>query len=246
MIARLFFTALLFFPSLTQGSELKIVGSIAARSAMLAMQSNFERATGARLEFKWSSATAAAELIKSGERFDIAILTPALMTELSQNGKIADETRAPLARSSVGLAVRKGAPKPDIQTDEGFLKALSGVPLVAVSRDGATGVQFMRTLKDMKLDEKYRNKVLLVDGYKEIDLVAEGKAVWGLQLVSEIVSVEGVDLVGKLPGRFQNELQLQVAISGEAASRPLAEKFLRFILSDEAVQILRKSGMDAY
>jgi len=137
--------------------------------------------------------------ITDGERGDVAILTDVAVEELVAAGTLDGASRVDLARSHVGVAVRQGAPRPDISTPEAFVAALLGARSVALSRAGASGLYMAGLLNRLGIaDVVYRKAVVIPAGFTG-ELVASGEADLAIQQVSELMVVPGVDLLGRLP-----------------------------------------------
>ena len=137
--------------------------------------------------------------IADGERGDVAMLTDVAVAELVAAGTLDGASRVDLARSHVGVAVRQGAPRPDISTPEAFVAALLAARSVALSRAGASGLYMAELLDRLGIaDAVYRKATLIPAGFTG-ELVASGEAELAIQQVSELMVVPGLEILGRLP-----------------------------------------------
>lgn len=236
-------TTLLVTASITSvAAELTVYSSIALRGAMETIAPKFEQAMGSTTRFEFGAAPALARMIKAGKRFDVVILTPGVTSELISEGLIRDAR--PFVRTYLGLAVRHGTHKPSIETQEEFTEILLKADKIAFSKEGASGLQFAHTLKETGLDAQLGERLMPVSGFKELEMVAEGHASIGIQMVSEIASVSGVLLVGRLPGKFEFALELQTAVA--VGSSNLASSFIEHLRRAESIETLRANGLTPF
>jgi len=230
-------------PSSTLGAELVVVSSVAVRSAMNELGPLFERDSGIVLRFRYDTAVALQHAIEDGTPFDVAVLTSSVMSTLTAENKMAGAGQATFASSLIAVAVKHGATKPDISTREMFVQALLKADTISYTKEGASGQHFQRVVKELKLEEALKDKLLPMTGSKEIEAVADGLATLGVQLTSEILSVKGADLVGPFPGDLQNSTELKIAVSAESKSADLARQFITFATSSAAADVIRAKGM---
>ena len=235
--------AALFIPSTAHCAELIIMSSVGARSVMDELGPHFERSSGITLSFRYDTAAALQRTIENGALFDVAVLTPPVMSALTDKNKIASAGQATFARALIGVAVKSGATKPDISTRERFILTLLKAETISFAKEGASGHHFRRVLKQLDLDEVLKDKLLPMTGSKEIEAVAEGVATLGVQLISEILPIKGADLVGPLPGDLQSITELKIAIGAEAKSADVARKFIAYVTSSVAAEVIRAKGM---
>lgn len=208
------------------GAELVVMSSVAARSVMDELGPEFERASGIVLRYKYDTAVALQRAIEDGIRFDVAVLTPPVMSTLTVENRMAGAGQVTFASSLVAVAVKHGAEKPDISTREMFVQALLKADKISYAKEGASAQHFQRVLKQLNLEEALKDKLLPMTGAKEIEAVAEGVTTLGVQLISEILPVKGTDLVGPFPGDLQNRTELKIAVSAESKSADLARQFI--------------------
>jgi molybdate transport system substrate-binding protein len=236
-------TASLLIPCSAFGAELVVMSSVAARSIMDELGPRFERDSGIILHFRYGTAAALQHVIEYGARFDVAVLTPPVMSTLIAENRMSDAGQATFASSLIAVAVKHGATKPDISTREMFVQTLLKADKISYAKDGASGQYFQRVLKQLNLEEALKDKLLPMTGSKEIEAVADGLATLGVQLISEILPIRGADLVGPFPGDLQNSTELKIAVSAEPKSADLARQFIAFATSSAAADVIRSKGM---
>lgn len=157
--------------------------------------------------------------IADGERGDVAILTDVAVAELAAAGTLDGASRVDLARSHVGVAVRLGAPRPDISTRAAFVAALLGARSVALSRAGASGLYMAGLLDRLGIaDAVYRKAVVIPAGFTG-ELAASGKAELAIQQLSELMVVPGLDILGRLPPEIEGVSVFTAAVFAGAPER---------------------------
>jgi molybdate transport system substrate-binding protein len=159
--------------------------------------------------------------IAAGERGDIAILTDAGVEGLLESGVLAPGSRRDLARSHVGMAVRAGAPRPDISSVDALRATLLATPSLAYSRAGASGIFFAGLLERLGIADAVNAKSIIIPQGFTAELAARGEVALAVQQVSELLAVPGIDIVGKLPEGANTEAVFSAALfagsDGQAA-----------------------------
>jgi molybdate transport system substrate-binding protein len=194
----------------TNTAEIKILCTGAVSAALNELAPQFERATGHKLVMKFNFAAILKRQIEAGETFDVAVLYSELVDDLIKQGKIVADMRANLARTGIGLAVRKGAPKPDISTTDAFKRTLLNAKSVAYGSEGGSGVYFIGLLERLKISEDMKAKLKPYAAGSAVEAVAMGEAEMVVNGPPLIVTVPGVELVGWFP----SELQIYIDFTG--------------------------------
>jgi len=233
----------LLIPSSALGAELVVLSSVAARSVMDELGPRFERDSGTILHFRYDTAVALQHVIEDGTPFDVAVLTPPVMSALIAENRMAGAGQATFANSLIAVAVKHGAAKPDISTREMFVQTLLNADKISYAKDGASGQHFRRVVKQLNLEEALKDKLLPMTGSKEIEAVADVLATLGVQLISEILPIKGADLVGPFPGDLQNRTELKIAVGAVSKSVDLARQFIAYVTSSIAADVIRAKGM---
>jgi molybdate transport system substrate-binding protein len=224
-----------------------ISGGLAA--AYKALVPEFERATGHKVITAYgpsmgTTVNAIPVRLERGEPADVLIMVGYAIDDLAKKGKVIADSRVDLVRSPIGVAVKSGAPKPDISTPDALKRTLQAAKTVAYS-DSASGV-YVSTEMFVKLGiaEEMKDKARKIPATPVGEIVAHGTAEIGFQQMSELKPVAGIDIVGPLPDELQKITVFSAGI-GTASKQPEAGKALiRFLASPAARGEIVKSGMD--
>jgi molybdate transport system substrate-binding protein len=181
--------------------------------------------------------------IKAGERGDVAILTTAGIDELSAAGILSGQGRLDLCVSEIGIAVKTGAPKPDISTAAAVRQLLLDVPSLAYSQAGASGLFFAGLIKRLGIADEVNRKATVIPAGFTGALAADGKVAIAIQQVSELMAVPGVDIVGPLPDDVNERLTFPGAVFADATDPALAEEFIAFLKRPEFADVYRRAGL---
>lgn len=228
-------------------ADIRILTAGAMKSVVLAMAPDFEKATGHKLSVANDTAGGLEKRIAGGEAFDVAIITPAIIDKLAGSGRIATGSRIDLAKVGVGVAVKEGAPKPDIATTDAFTRTLLAAKSVAYidpKSGGSSGIYFDKLLERLGIAETVRAKAKLMTGGYVAELVAKGEAEIAVHQISEIVPVKGVTLVGPLPADIQRTTVYAGGVSSAAADATAAKALLAFLSGADAAAVLKSRGME--
>ncbi len=187
-------------------APLRMLCAGAARATATELASAFARDTGREVALEFGTAGAIRKKMLEGARPDVAAATAAVIADLQGAGLLAAGTEVKLGTTGVGLAVREGAPQPDISSIEAFRRTLLAAKSVACidpASGGTSGIHFASVLKRLGIDREVGAKSVLVFGGYAAERVARGEADLVVQLVCELVPVKGVALVGPLPEGLQ-------------------------------------------
>ena len=226
-------------------AEIKVISSNALKTTLEALAPQFEKATEHKLVFVWGAAVPLKAQIEKGETFDLAVLTIAGIDDLIKQGKLVGGTRVNLASSGAGVAVRKGAPKPDISTVEAFKRALINAKSVAYVEQGGTGIYLKALLPRLGLADALKGKlVLLPPENPAAHAIANGEAEIGMTQISEILPYAGAELVGPLPAEIQLTTVFTAAVGTVAKQSEPAKALLKFLTTPAAAQVIKAKGLD--
>jgi molybdate transport system substrate-binding protein len=233
-------------PIRVDAADLKLLTAGAMRAVVLALLPQFERETGHRVAVDNAPAGTLAKRIESGEAFDVAIVTPRIIDDLIQKGRLSGQ-RIDLAKVGMGVAVREGEPMPDIRTVDAFKKTLLRASSVAYSDPGAgasSGIYFDKLLERLGIAEQVRAKAKLKAGGYVADFVANGEAELAVHQISEIIPVKGVVLVGPLPAEVQNTTTYSAGLSAGTEDMAAAKSLMMFLAGPAAANVLKSRGME--
>jgi molybdate transport system substrate-binding protein len=225
-------------------SSIRILSTRAVQGALPTLTTAFERASGAKVETDLGPTNAMLTRIKGGEQADVAILSRDGIDELSEAGILDGGSVIDLVRSVVGLAVKAGAPKPDIGTAEALKATLLGARSICYSGLGASGGFFGKLIKQLGIAEAVNAKATIIPTGLTGELVARGEVEMAVQQMSELRAVAGVDVVGALPATLQTPTVFSAAVFAGAAQAGSARAFIEMLASAEAAQAFRASGLD--
>ena len=180
------------------------------------------------------------KLIAAGEPADLLILTADAIADLEKKGKISSSTA--LGSSGVGIAVRSGAPKPDIGTVEALKSSLLSAESIAHSKVGASGIYFADLLKSLGIAQRLK-KIVVVERGPVGAVVAAGGAEVGVQQLCELAPVPGIDIVGPLPDAIQRFTMFSAGVLKPAKDPAAARALIDFLRSDAASAAMEKNGM---
>jgi len=233
--------------SQANAAEIKVLTAGAFKQVVVALVPGFEKQTGNKVTVDNGTAGELKKRIEGGEAFDVAVITPAVVDELTAKGKIAPGSKVMLASVGVGVVVKEGAPKPDVSTVEAFKHALLAAKSVAYidpASGGSSGIYIDKLLVKLGIADQIRPKAKLKQGGHVADLIVSGEAELGLHQISEIVPVKGVVLVGPLPKEIQNTTTYAAGVSAAVKNKDAAEALIKYLSGPEAAAVLKSKGMD--
>jgi molybdate transport system substrate-binding protein len=226
---------------MAHAAEIKVMASAAFREAYLELVPEFERATGHQVATIWVPSVQMMNRLKGGETVDLVILSAASLDELITAGIISE--RFDLAKSGVGVAVRAGAPKPDISSGEALKRAVLAAKSIVYST-GPSGIYLASLFQRMGISDELKPKVKQVQGEPAGAVVARGEAEIGFQQVSELLPVAGIDLLGPLPEEVQQITVFSAGLHVGAKEPDAARALIKFFTAPSAVPVIRKKGME--
>jgi len=226
---------------LAEAAEVTFFCSNALKAVMEELAPRFEKVSEHKLAITYGSTNPLKARIVKGDAFDLTILGEAAVDDLVKQGKLVAATRVVVARSALGLAIRKGAAKPDISTTEAFKRTLLNAKSIAYLPDGLTGtylkVLFQRLGITESMQLRYKNA-------RGAEAVANGEAELGVTQISEILYQTGTELVGPLPSEIQNYTNFPAAISAGARQADAAKALLNYLASPDAARVMKARGLE--
>jgi molybdate transport system substrate-binding protein len=230
--------------SAASAAEITVIASTAMREVMEELVPMFERASGHKVAISFLSGGVLPVKMKEGAQADVVLTTPATIDDLVAAGRVVANTRVDFVRSGAGVAVRAGAPKPDVSTPAAFKDALLAAKSVGYSQ-GPSGVHFMNVLTQLGIAELIKAKGVVPPlGSRVGTLVAKGEAEIGVQQITELLQIPGIDFVGPLPKELQANIVYAAAIPMSVKERDAAAEFIKFLLSEPALPVIKKVGLE--
>jgi molybdate transport system substrate-binding protein len=213
------------------------------KSVMLDLIPAFERARSTSVAITWGSTNALLKDLESGAGGDVAILTAEAIDGLIKQGKAVAGSRVDLARSGIGVAVRKGAKRPDIASPEALKRALLAAKSVAHSKTGLSGIYFPTVLSRLGIADQMTPKIVIPEpGTPVGEVVAKGDAEIGIQQISELLPVAGIEIVGPLPEPLQKITMFSGGVLTAAKEPDGAAALLKFVAA-ESPRLLEQKGL---
>jgi molybdate transport system substrate-binding protein len=225
-------------------AEITVIASTAMREVLADLVPMFERASGHKVAVSFFSGAVLPVKMKEGAQADLVVTTPATIDDLVKAGKVVAGTRVDFVRSGAGVAVRVGAAKPDIGTPEAFKAALIAAKTVGYSQ-GPSGVHFMTVLARLGITDQVKAKGVVPPlGQRVGTLIAEGRAEIGVQQITELLQIPGIDFVGPLPKDLQANIVYATATPTSAKESAGAATLVKFLSSEPALPVIKKVGLE--
>jgi molybdate transport system substrate-binding protein len=229
-----------------RAADVKVLTTGAFKPVVSTLVGDFEARTGHRVEVVNDTAGAVAKRVAAGEPFDLLVLTPGTLQDLARAGTVGQPVR--LARVAIGVAVRQGAPAPDIGSVAAFRQALLAARAVATidpAAGGSSGIYLWQLFEKMGVAEQLMPRAVLVPGGLVAQRLLDGQADLAIHQISEILAVPGATLVGPLPADIQNHTVYAGAVGARARDAAAAQAFLDTLSGPAAAQVLAAKGMEA-
>ena len=223
---------------------MKVLCTNGLKSVMLDLAPAFERETGSRPIMIWGSANGLMQELDAGAGGDLVILTAEAIDDLIARSKVVAGSRVDLARSGIGIAVRRGARKPDIASPEALKRSLLAAKSVAHSKTGLSGIYFPTVLARLGIADAMKPKIVMPDpGTPVGELVAAGAAEIGVQQISELLPVAGIEIVGPLPDALQKITTFTAGVLAAAKEPEAAAALVKFVAA-ESRPLLARMGLE--
>ena len=232
------------------GREIKVLSTTAMKTTLDELMPEFEKTTGNKVTIHFAPSAKNKQRVADGEETDVAIATAEGLEDLIKTNKIVNGSRADLAQSRVGLAVQKGAPKPDISSAEKFKQAMLAAKSIGTSNPvggGASGAHIGKLFEQLGIADAVRGKTTFGPGgpaglignflvRKEVEI--------GLQQIPELMAVPGIDIVGPLPDEIQAITVFSAGLSTGAKEEQAGTALIKFLTTPNAKAVLKSKGME--
>jgi molybdate transport system substrate-binding protein len=228
----------------TDAKTVKVMSGLALEVAVNRwLKPKFESESGLRLDIDWRPTAAIMRSIDAGDRADVIIAINDSMDRLVKDGVVDPASRAMLADSVLGVAVRQGASRPDISSLDAFKRTIVSARAVAYSQAGASGIYFAKLIERLGIAKEVNARAIVIPMGFTAERVAAGEADLAIQQISELMSVAGVDIVGPFPAEVQSVSTFDAAIFAEAGNRLGAGAWLRTLTSSAAAKAYADGGL---
>jgi molybdate transport system substrate-binding protein len=225
-------------------AELKVFGSRVTKVIVAELGPQFEKATGFTPVVVADVAAVMKRRIEGGEPFDLAVLVNFQIDDLIRSGKLVADSRADIMSSGIGVAIKRGAPKPNIGTVEAFKQTLLKAKSITYLKEGASTIHLRQVFDQLGITDAIKGKAVETDGEMVSELVADGKVEIGLIVVPNIMSVPGAELAGALPKEINSIVMFTGGVSAASPNQKAARELLKLLKSPEAAPIIKAKGND--
>ena len=225
-------------------SPITIISSMATRQLLADLVAEFQKTTAQDVRVESVGGVDAAKRVLAGEAFDIVALASNAIAQLTDAGKIVPGSQVDLVQSGVAIAVRAGALRPDIGSEEAVKQAVLAAPSLSYST-GPSGVQLAKLFERWGIADEIRDRIVQAPpGVPVGKLVAEGQVALGFQQLSEMMNLPGIDVLGPLPAEIQIITTFSAGLSVTSTQPDAVRALLDFMVSPAVAEIKRRNGME--
>jgi molybdate transport system substrate-binding protein len=241
--------AALLLAGTASAAEVRVMISGGLTAAFKELVPEFERTTGNKVLIAYgpsmgTTVNAIPVRLERGEPADVLIMVGYALGDLVKQGKVNPDSRVDLVKSPIGIAVKAGAPKPDISSAESVKRALLAAKTIAYS-DSASGVYVSTEMfKKLGIADEMKDKARKIPATPVGEIVAHGDAEIGFQQISELKPVAGIDIVGPLPDELQQITVFSAGIATVSKEPEAGKALIKFLASPAARDVIVRSGMD--
>lgn len=243
------FAAALLLSVTASAAEVRVMISGGLSAAYKALVPEFEKATGHKVLTAYgpsmgTTTNAIPVRLERGEPADVLIMVGYALKDLADKGKVMPGSSVDLVKSPIGIAVKSGAPKPDISTADAVKRALLAVKTIAYS-DSASGVYVSTEMfGKLGIADEMKDKARKIPATPVGEIVARGDAEIGFQQMSELIPVHGIDIIGPLPDELQKITVFSAGIASVSKEPEAGKALIKFLASPAARGEIVKSGLD--
>src|SRR5664279_3624683 len=220
-------------------AELKIFGSRVTKMLVDDIGPQFEKATGHKLVVVTDVAAVMKRRIEQGEAFDLAVLVNFQSDDLIGKGKLIADTRTDLMKAGIGVAVKRGAPNPDIATVDAFKRTLLAAKSITYLKEGASTIYLDKLFAKLGIADALRDKTVKPPTESVSELVAAGDVELGIIVIPNILSVAGAQLVGPIPEEVQSYIVFTAAVAANSPNQQAARDLIAFLKSPVGLQSIK-------
>jgi molybdate transport system substrate-binding protein len=225
-------------------AEITMLAAGAVKETVSDLKPQFEKDSGNTVKAVWDGAPAIAKRIAGGEVVDIVIMPASGIDELIKQGRLSAGSRVDFVKSKIGVAIRPGAPKPDISSGEALKSSLLASKSIVLS-GGTSSVYLFGLFKRMGIADAIKPKITqLAPGLSVGEALARGEGDIGFTQISEFLMVKGIDYLGPLPADVQSITVFAMGLHANAPSKEAAKALIKFLVSPEAVSAIRTKGLE--
>jgi molybdate transport system substrate-binding protein len=224
---------------------LKLLSSMATRELLNELAAEYERSTGQPVVTEAAGGVDVAKRVRAGESVDVVVLSSTAIDSLIAAGSLLPDSRVDLVKSGVAIAVREGAPRPDVGSEEAVKRAVSGAKTLSYST-GPSGVYLEKLFERWGILQEIRGRIVVPpSGVPVGSLVANGAVELGFQQLSELMTLPGIKVIGPLPPEIQTITVFSGGVSPGCERAELARALLDYMASPGVVAVKGRFGMEA-
>jgi molybdate transport system substrate-binding protein len=227
----------------SQAAEIHALLTGASRRSLDALIPQFERASGHKVVTQYGLPPALIKKIDAGEPFDVLILSYDV-EGLVKQGKLVPDSRTVLGRIGIGVAVRKGAPKPDFSTVEAFKRSMLNARSIATSGEGSSGRYVDNLIEKLGIAEQVRPKIKSGGSGTSAQLVSRGEVDFVVSGLPPLIGTPNIEWLGYLPEEINHWLLFSSGISPRAKEPAAGRAFLKFLMTPAAVAVWKDNGLE--
>lgn len=226
------------------GAEIKVL-SIPFKESLDAIRPEFERATGHNVTIKYAPSAELRRQIDAGEEFDVVLTFPGQIDDLIKQGKVAAGTRIDIARAGLGVAVKKGAAKPDVSSSDAFKRMLLSATSIAYAAEGPSGKHLISVIERLGIAAEIKPKLKPMSvGSLVVATVARGEADIGVVSIPFILANPGAELLGPLPIELQHYIVYSAGTAAAARDANAAKVFIKSFSNPGSVSVMKSNVLE--
>jgi molybdate transport system substrate-binding protein len=225
-------------------SELKIFGSRVTKMIVAELGPQFERASGYTPVVVADVAAVMKRRIESDEPFDLAVLVDFQTDELIKSGRLVAETRTDVMKTGIGVAVKRGAPRPDIGTVDAFTRTLLEARSITYLKEGASTIHLDKVFAQLGIVDALKAKTVQPVTESVSEMVAAGDVELGIIVIPNILSVPGAEVVGPIPPDVQSYIMFTAAVSAQSPNQQAARELIKLLKAPGTIPLIKAKGME--
>jgi molybdate transport system substrate-binding protein len=227
-----------------QAAELQILAGGGMMAPLKELGAQFESASGHKIFFRFGTTPELIKLATSGDAFDLAVVPREVFKDAAAQSQLMPGPTTDIARVGLGVAIRSGAPKPDISSPESLKQTLLKAQSVATIPASAAGAQVLRLFERLGISEAMKAKTKAQPGPAQVvQAVANGEAELGVFLAN-VLSAPGLDLLGPFPAELQQEVIFTAGIAAQTERADAAKAFITYLTTPAAIALIKAKGMN--
>jgi molybdate transport system substrate-binding protein len=224
--------------------SIRVLSTLALKGAVLALAGQYRAAGGARIDADFAPTLTLLQRLRDGEAADVVILTREGLDQVAREGRVAAQSCVDLARSFVGVAVKAGAPHPEIATEASLRATLLAARAVAYSRLGASGILFAQLIERLGIAADINARAVIIPQGFTAERLVSGEADLAIQQISELKQIDGIEVVGPIPHQLQTPAVFSAGRMSASPNASEADRLLSFLASPDVAPVLRESGLE--